>query len=140
VGASPGFALTCTQNCGTIFPVWVPIVIFAALVAMVALIVRRSKQTRVAPTGGAGPPAPAVPQRRFRIDCEFTEDDVRYRADVSMIVERDAAPDRAEAERLIRPVVHAKIESDRGDGADEGGWRPYLRSVEVTELTDDGGA
>jgi hypothetical protein len=55
---------------------------------------------------------------------------------VSLTVERDAAPDQGEAERLIWPVVQAKIEADRGDGADEGGWRPYLRSVKVTELTD----
>jgi hypothetical protein len=84
-------------------------------------------------TGSLEPPrpaGPAGPAGRFRLTAGFFEHDVRFGSSVTIEVEREAAPARDEAVRLVWPAV----EQETARALGEGDWRPSLSSLEVVEL------
>ncbi len=81
-------------------------------------------------TGSPGPPEAAGPARRFRLTAGFFDHDVRFGSSVTIEVQREAAPGRHEAARLVRPAIEVEIARALG----EGDWRPSLSSLDVVEL------
>jgi hypothetical protein len=84
-------------------------------------------------TGSPEPPEPpeaAEPARRFRLTAGFFDHDVRFGSSVTIEVQREAAPGRHEAARLVRPAIEEEIARALG----EGDWRPSLSSLDVVEL------
>src|SRR5580704_2228271 len=81
-------------------------------------------------TGSLEPPQAAGPTRRFRLTAGFFEHDVRFGSSVTIEVEREAAPARDEAVRLVWPAV----EQETARALGEGDWRPSLSSLNVVEL------
>ncbi len=78
------------------------------------------------PLGASGTDRPHV----FRVIAGFAEHDERFGSSASLDVERPAAPDRDEAERLAWPAVHAVTVAALG----EGDWRPSLNWIDVIGL------
>ncbi len=81
-------------------------------------------------TGSPASPAASGQLRRFSIRASFAEHDVRFGAAVTVELDRESAPARDEAVRLVWPAVGQEITRALG----EGDWRPSLTSVEVVEL------
>lgn len=77
----------------------------------------------------AGPPAAGQP-REFRITAGFTEDDVKFGAEVYTLVQTETAPTREEAVELVWPAVWEETRRVLGDED----WQPTIRRVVVTEL------
>jgi hypothetical protein len=84
-------------------------------------------------TSSSPRPGALVPGHRFRLMASFAEHDEKFGSSAEIEVVRQAAPDRAEAVRLVWPAVEA--ETSRALG--EGDWRPSLNSLEVVELRDE---
>lgn len=82
----------------------------------------------------AAPDAPglaAPPLRTFRIAAGFAEHNERLGSSAMVVVRRETAPDRAEAERLIWPAVDEETRRALGDG----NWWPSLNWLDVVELS-----
>jgi hypothetical protein len=77
-------------------------------------------------------PADAPPARRFRIQASYAEHDEKIGGGVHLVVDQDTVPSRAEAERLVWPLVDAEVQDRLGPGE----WRPSLNSIEVLALLD----
>jgi hypothetical protein len=81
-------------------------------------------------TGSLEPPEAAGPARWFRLTAGFFEHDVRFGSSVTIEVQREGAPARDEAVRLVWPAV----EQETARALGEGDWRPSLSSLNVVEL------
>jgi hypothetical protein len=77
-------------------------------------------------------PAVAGPLKTFRVTAGFAEHDERLGSTATVIVRRESAPARAEAERLVWPTVREETRRALGDGD----WRPSLNWLDVVELAD----
>lgn len=77
--------------------------------------------------------AAAAAEREFRLTARFAEHDERLGATVSVTVQRETAPTRAEAEELVWPAILAETTRVLGEGP----WQPSLTWLDVVELTEE---
>jgi hypothetical protein len=92
---------------------------------------RQAGQALPAALERAAPDQPG-PLRTFRVTAGFAEHNEKLGSIATVIVRRAAAPDRAEAERLIWPAVDE--ETERVLGPRE--WWPSLNWLDVVELEE----
>jgi hypothetical protein len=71
------------------------------------------------------------PGRAFRVTAGFAEHNEKLGSTATVVVRRETAPDRAEAERLVWPAVDEETLRVLGDGE----WWPTLNWLDVVELS-----
>jgi hypothetical protein len=70
--------------------------------------------------------------RTFRVTAGFAEHNERLGSTATVIVRRETAPERAEAERLVWPAVEEETRRVLGHGD----WWPSLNWLDVVELEE----
>lgn len=70
--------------------------------------------------------------RRYRIDCDFVEHDVKFGSSASIVVTRDTPPDRQQAAELVGPAIEARIARFSGPAQ----YQPTILRLDVIELRD----
>ena len=66
----------------------------------------------------------------YRLTAGFAEHDERFGSSATADVQRESAPTRDEAEKLVWPAVEEVTRQALGDGD----WRPSLNWLDVIEL------
>ena len=77
-------------------------------------------------------PAESRSVKTFRVTAGFAEHNEKLGSTATVIVARETAPERAEAELLIWPAVEAETRRVLGDGD----WWPSLNWLDVVELRE----
>ena len=77
-------------------------------------------------------PAESGSLKTFRVTAGFAEHNEKLGATATVIVRREGAPPRAEAERLVWPAVEKETRRVLGDGD----WWPSLNWLDVVELEE----
>ncbi len=77
-------------------------------------------------------PAESGSLRTFRVTAGFAEHNEKLGSTATVIVRRETAPERAEAERLVWQAVEAETRRVLGDGD----WWPSLNWLDVVELQE----
>jgi hypothetical protein len=95
---------------------------------------RESPEEHLQRTSSSERPAAAGSLRAFRLVAGFAEHDERLGSSASVELHRETAPTRAEAEKLIWPVIWEETERALGDGD----WRPSLLWLDLIELLGPG--
>ncbi len=95
---------------------------------------RRRTDGRTAADPAETAPAVAGPVKTFRVTAGFAEHNERLGSTATVIVRRESAPGRAEAERLVWPAVREETRRALGDGD----WWPSLNWLDVVELSSSG--
>jgi SAM-dependent methyltransferase len=95
---------------------------------------RRRMDGRTAAGPAETAPAAAGPVKTFRVTAGFAEHNERLGSTATVIVRRESAPGRAEAERLVWPAVREETRRALGDGD----WWPSLNWLDVVELSSSG--